>query len=852
MVLAVEKRSSCPDASSSLVRPRCSKQPWFDRSMSGKRVTLLTLNSVSAVTKVCYSRNSLDSIKIVTFVKNLSTATERSDFQNPSGENYSEYQQGPNGFYSENQNPVEFQHKSNEHSRHTPYGGNPDGLYRRSSVDVQQRLNTNAVHRENARNEFQNNPLGQNVNLEGYPPLNSGEVRQNWDGFHAERAGGFEQCTNGSGLEFRQNQGRENGNINGCYQQNYGELQRGPTGVYAASSRGFRQIPNGSYQHHEQLNCNPNSTEGSCGFEQSPNQFYQNSRNEFQNNLVGHNQNQNFNGHYGQHSRELQLDQPGVLSKNFEQSPNGFYQNTGSEFQWNTVGQNGRSNGSYGLRELQQNPNVERTRGLDQSGYQRQNAGGYQGNPDGYIGQHVGEPKQISAEGYTENVGLYPHSANVSLTNNAGQFHQNPNGSHNTFDGSQVPINTKHNEESVEAAESGGTLEELDGLCKEGKVKEAVEVLQRLEKKCTPVDLPRYLQLMQACGEAKALEEGKTVLEHLFRLMSPLNLSTYNKILEMYSKCGSMDDAYTMFRKMPQRNLTSWDTMITWFAKNGLGEEAIDLFTQFKEAGLKPDGQMFIGVLSACSVLGDISEGMLHFDSMSKAYGIVPSMEHYVSVVDMLGSTGYLDEALEFIEKMPVEPSTDVWETLMNLCRVHGNTELGDRCVELIELQDPSRMNEQTKAGLVPVKASDLAKENERKKLAAQNLLEVRSRVHEYRAGDRSHPENDKIYALLRGLREQMKEAGYVPETRFVLHDIDQESKEEALLAHSERLAVSFGLITSPVRAPMRIIKNLRVCGDCHNALKIISKIVGRELIIRDAKRFHHFKDGLCSCRDYW
>ncbi|RVW54031.1 Pentatricopeptide repeat-containing protein, mitochondrial [Vitis vinifera] len=97
-----------------------------------------------------------------------------------------------------------------------------------------------------------------------------------------------------------------------------------------------------------------------------------------------------------------------------------------------------------------------------------------------------------------------------------------------------------------------------------------------------------------------------------------------------------------------------------------------------------------------------------------------------------------------------------------------------------------------------------------------------------------------------------MKEAGYVPETRFVLHDIDQEGKEEALLAHSERLAVAYGLLSSPARSPIRVIKNLRVCGDCHTALKIISKLVGRELIIRDAKRFHHFKDGLCSCRDYW
>ncbi|XP_054777331.1 pentatricopeptide repeat-containing protein At2g25580-like isoform X1 [Prosopis cineraria] len=421
--------------------------------------------------------------------------------------------------------------------------------------------------------------------------------------------------------------------------------------------------------------------------------------------------------------------------------------------------------------------------------------------------------------------------------------------------GSQLSNNAKPEIESAEAFATSpykDNLEELDNFCKEGKVKEAVEILGLLKKRHIQVDLPRYLQLMHQCGEAKALEEAKIIHKHVLQYLSPLNVSIYNKILEMYSKCGSMDDAFKVFNNMPKRNLTTWDTMITWLAKNELAEDSIDLFTQFKKMGLKPDGKMFIGVFAACIMLGDIDEGILHFESMSKSYGIVPSMAHYISVVDMFGSIGHLDEAFQFVENMPVEPNADVWETLMNHCRIHGNLDLGDRCSELVEQLDPCRLNEQSKAGLVPVKTSDLAKEKEKKKLVNQNLLEVRSRVHEYRAGDTSHPENDKIYALLRSLRSQMKEAGYIPETRFVLHDIDQEGKEEALLAHSERLAVGYGLLTSSARSPIRVIKNLRFCGDCHNALKIISKIVGRDLIIRDAKRFHHFSDGVCSCGDYW
>ncbi|XP_015581308.2 pentatricopeptide repeat-containing protein At4g32450, mitochondrial [Ricinus communis] len=491
-----------------------------------------------------------------------------------------------------------------------------------------------------------------------------------------------------------------------------------------------------------------------------------------------------------------------------------------------------------------------------------QNSGGYQNFSGSYreswnnnYTQHV---NQLPPPYYAGNVGMYPPSygaaaqyqQNLSVVN-AGQYMSNSNDVQNVMVASGVSNNPKVEDDLAESSSYRGTLEELDELCKEKKVKEAVEVLNLLEERRVLVDLPRFLQLMRICGEAKASEEAKVVHDHLVRLQSPLAVSTFNKILEMYGKCGDMDSAFAVFNKMPKRNLTTWDTMIAWLAKNGLGEDAIDLFSQFKQAGLVPDAQLFIGVFSACGVVGDVIEGMLHFESMKKDYGIVPSMEHFVSIVDMLGTIGHLDEALEFIEKMPMEPSIDVWESLMNLSRIHGNLELGDRCAKLVELLDASHLNEQSKAGLVPAKVSNLTKEKD-KKPASQNLLEVRSRVHEYRAGDTSHPETDRIYAMLRGLRAQMKEHGYIPETRFVLHDVDQECKEDALLSHSERLAAAYGLLTSPARSPIRVIKNLRVCGDCHNALKIISKIVGRELIMRDAKRFHHFKDGVCSCRDYW
>jgi len=399
---------------------------------------------------------------------------------------------------------------------------------------------------------------------------------------------------------------------------------------------------------------------------------------------------------------------------------------------------------------------------------------------------------------------------------------------------------------SLNSSYKGTLVEVLDSFCRDGKVEEAVDILQVLEKLYIHVDLQRCLQLMYICGKGKSLGEARVVHRHALQHLHPLTFSTNNRVLEMYFECGSADDAVKVFKSMHERNFTTWRTMITQLTKNGFAEDSIDIFTQFKNMGLKPDGQMFIGVFGACSMLGDISEGMLHFESMSKDYGIVPTMAHYVSLVEMIASIGHLDEALEFIEKMPMEPSVEIWETLMNSCRVHGNTELGDRCAELVEKLDPSCLNEKAKAGLL------LGEISEQNKSTINNHLNVQSHVHEFRDRDAYDPKNYKIGALLRGLRVQMIEAGYIADTRHVLHDIDQEGKEDALLAHNVRLAVAQGLLNSKVRSTIRVIQNRRFCGDCHTAVKFISKLVGREFVIRDAKRFHYMNNGLCSCHDYW
>ncbi|KAL4556403.1 hypothetical protein LXL04_039054 [Taraxacum kok-saghyz] len=465
-------------------------------------------------------------------------------------------------------------------------------------------------------------------------------------------------------------------------------------------------------------------------------------------------------------------------------------------------------------------------------------------NVNGSYSGNASSNQQSSVKNYQYNVTGSSSSDASSYQQSIVVNDQLPNGSCSDMVNSQL--------QAVDERRLLGTIQELDAFCKNGKLKEAVEVLDLLEQNKVSVDIPRYLFLMKACGESQALTAAKHVHNHLTRSVPHLNVSIYNKILEMYSNCGSMEDAYKVFDKMPQRNLSSWDTMITGLAKNGHGEDAIEMFTEFKTTGLKPDNEIFHGVFLACSVIGDMREGLLHFDSMIKAFNLVPSMDHYTSVVNMLGSAGYLNEALEFIEKMNIKPNVEICEIMMNQSRVHGDLQLGDRFAEILNLLDPSRLDEQSKKGLIPIKPSDIAKEKEKNKLFGDDHLKKKTQVYQFSAGDISHPDREKLYSQLRCLKHPMKEAGYVPDTRFCLHDLDEESKEEALLSHSERLAISQSLLTSPARSPIRIIKNLRVCGDCHSALKFISKVVGRSIIARDAKRFHHFENGVCSCGDYW
>eukprot|EP01018_Ginkgo_biloba_P028364 Gb_34248 [translate_table: standard] len=370
-----------------------------------------------------------------------------------------------------------------------------------------------------------------------------------------------------------------------------------------------------------------------------------------------------------------------------------------------------------------------------------------------------------------------------------------------------------------------------------------------------------FASVLSSCASLAALEHGKQVHVNVIRNGFESNVFVGSALVDMYAKCGSIESARQVFDEMPTRDIVLWNVMIVGYAQNGSGKLALELFEQMLLEGVKPDHITFIGVLSACSHAGLVDEGHDYFDSMTRDHCITPGADHYACMIALLGRAGRLDLAEEFINNMPFEPDAIVWGAMLGACRIHGDVELGKRAAECLLELDPQNAGTHVLLSNIyaaaakwdeVAKVRKLMKERGVKKKPGCSWIEVKSRVHAFIAEDRSHPQTEEIYATLESLAARMKDEGYIPNTNFVLHDVEEEQKEHILSYHSEKLAVSFGIISTPPGTTIRIVKNLRVCGDCHTVIKFMSKIVEREIIARDANRFHYFKNGQCSCGDYW
>nr|UPT48715.1 pentatricopeptide repeat protein AaPPR665 [Agave angustifolia] len=369
-----------------------------------------------------------------------------------------------------------------------------------------------------------------------------------------------------------------------------------------------------------------------------------------------------------------------------------------------------------------------------------------------------------------------------------------------------------------------------------------------------------YSSVFGACASMGAMDQGKWI--HALLIKSQHKLTSYvgNTLLDMYAKCGSIEDAKKVFDRLAKNDIVSWNCMLTGYAQHGLGKEAVCQFEEMLKLGLKPNQITFLCVLTACSHGGLLNAGQ-HYFGLMKKYKVEPEIEHYVTMVDLLGRAGLLDRAQEFISEMPIQPTAAVWGALLGACRMHKNAELGQFAAERVFELDPYDSgppvllyNIYASAGRWndAARVRKMMKKNGLRKEPACSWVELENTVHMFVADDDSHPQIKEIHKMWEVINRKIKEAGYVPDTDNVLLYVDEQEREAKLQFHSEKLALAFALINMPTGATIRIMKNIRICGDCHSAIKVVSKVMKREIIVRDTNRFHHFSGGSCSCGDYW
>lgn len=398
------------------------------------------------------------------------------------------------------------------------------------------------------------------------------------------------------------------------------------------------------------------------------------------------------------------------------------------------------------------------------------------------------------------------------------------------------------------------------GYAQNGRVNEALNYFCKMRSKNIKPDSFTMVSVIPALAELSVIRHAKWIHALVIRNCFEKNVFVMTALIDMYAKCGAVGTARALFDMMNERHVTTWNVMIDGYGTHGLGKAAVELFNKMLEGPTKPNDITFLCAISACSHSGLVEEGIHYFTSMKKDYGIEPVMDHYGAMVDLLGRAGCLNEAWDFIQKMPIEPGITVFGAMLGACKIHKNVELGEKAASRLFELDPDEGGYHVLLANIYAAASmwdKLAKVRtimEKKglqKTPGCSLVELKNEVHSFYSGSTNHPQSKRIYTFLETLIDEIKAAGYVPDTNSI-HDVEDYVQENLLSSHSEKLAIAFRLLNSSPGSTIHIRKNLRVCGDCHNATKYISLVTGREIIVRDMHRFHCFKNGVCSCGDYW
>ncbi|KAG5565709.1 hypothetical protein RHGRI_001579 [Rhododendron griersonianum] len=376
------------------------------------------------------------------------------------------------------------------------------------------------------------------------------------------------------------------------------------------------------------------------------------------------------------------------------------------------------------------------------------------------------------------------------------------------------------------------------GCVRQGLEEEALLLFKKMHAKDMDIDDFMYPSVLNSCASMKDMESAKSVHCLIVKTGYEAYKLVSNALVDVYAKGEELGSAFQVFNSMIYRDVVSWTSLVTGYAYNGSYEEALKLFCHLRSACVDPDQIVIASVLSACAELTVLEFGQqVHTNFVKFSFRSTLSVDN--SLVTMYAKCGCIKDAKKVFNLMKIRDVITWTALIIGYAKNVGFWENTAKIRRLMKLRGISK---EPRCSWMEVNSKE----------PGCSWMEVNSKVHKFMSEDRSHVKTDQIYSKIDEIMMLIKEAGYVPNMNFALHDVDEEGKELGLAYHSEMLAVAFGLLFVPQGAPIRIFKNLRVCGDCHAAMKFISRVFNQHTILRDSNCFHHFREGTCSCGDYW
>ncbi|KAK3183183.1 hypothetical protein Dsin_030469 [Dipteronia sinensis] len=312
----------------------------------------------------------------------------------------------------------------------------------------------------------------------------------------------------------------------------------------------------------------------------------------------------------------------------------------------------------------------------------------------------------------------------------------------------------------------------INGHVKQKRYKEGLELFSQMRNSGIEMNELTLVSVLSACASLGAIEMGKWVHEFIDRHCIFLNPKLGAAVIDMYGKCGNIEEASKVFKTVPQKSVCTWNSIIGGLAMHGCGEEALKMFSQMQTSGIKPDYITLIAVLSACTHSGLVEKGKEIFYKMRKDHKIEPNLKHYGCLVDLLCRAGLLDEAYEVMSNMPVEPNAVLWGSLLTACAAAGNAnvELAETAMErLIKLEPSNDGSYVLMSNIYAAKGrwGDVAKmrrlmtERQIFRNPGHSLIEIDNVVHEFRVGDGRHPCSKEIYSMLEDIATSLREEDY-------------------------------------------------------------------------------------------